>query len=339
MGNGAVVVETAVEATEERSRGLRWRPVSELRFIGCTSCRMTLDEFRALGDEGKLELFDVAASRAWRVEEGPDPAHEHPLSRLRQFVIQVAQVRGAPIAMGGSSVLHLLDTDRAQVRAMHPDELVFLDPGREDRIGTKYVWGSGQEHPDVVVEVDSTTDIRRNKLLVYADWGFPELWVEVPEAFAPSRRRRPGLTIYRLEEGEYRESEESGAFPGLTAEAAHRVMSERVPSAETSALASRVGRILGRRTGTGPDDDPLLREQRAESWEEGRAEGRDEGRTEARAALIREVLRARGIPVPAAFPTDLSALDRAALEQAPSASVAVAAISAESVADFFRRLR
>jgi len=329
MSNGAVAV--AEKATEKSGGKLRWHPVSELRFIGCTSCRMTLDEFRALGDEGKLELFDVAASRAWRVEEGPDPAHEHPLSRLRQFLNQIAQVRGAPISMGGSSVLHLLDTDRAQVRAMHPDELVFLDPGREDRIGTKYAWGSDQEHPDVVVEVDSTTDIRRNKLLVYADWGFPELWVEVPEAFAPSRRRRSGLVIYRLEEGEYRESAASGAFPGLTAEAAHRVMSERVPSAETAALAARIGRALGQQTGTGPDDDPLLREQGAES--------REEGREEARTEIIHEVLRARGFLVSATFPAELSASDQTALERASSASVAAAAISAESLADFLRRLR
>ena len=69
----------------------------------------------------------------------------------------------------------------------------------------------------MVVEVDNTTDVRRNKLLVYADWGFPELWVEVPNAYSPSRPRgrQPGLTIYLLESGVYPESGVSRAFPGL----------------------------------------------------------------------------------------------------------------------------
>ena len=36
--------------------------------------------------------------------------------------------------------------------------------------------------------VDHTTDVHRGKLALYESWGFPEVWVEVPEA--PSRGRR-----------------------------------------------------------------------------------------------------------------------------------------------------
>jgi len=330
MGNGVATVEAPALA-EGGKRARRWLPVSELEFVGCYSFPMTLRQYRERDDDGRVELYDVDSSRAWRVAEGPDTAHENPLARLAGFVTQVAMVRGAPIQMGRGAVLRLLGPDRSLVRTMHPDEVVFFDPARQERIATEYVWGANQEYPDIVLEVDSTTDVRRNKLLVYADWGFPELWVEVPEAPARSRRRRPGLTIYRLEEGEYRESAESGAFPGLTAEAAHRVMSEPVPSEETSALASRIGRVLGKRTGTGPDDDPLLREQRAES--------REEGRAEARVALAREVLRARGLPVSAAFPSDLPPKDRMALESASPQAVAAASVNAASLADFLRRLR
>ncbi|MCY4626911.1 MAG: hypothetical protein OXE58_04990, partial [Acidobacteria bacterium] len=164
-----------------------------------------------------------------------------------------------------------------------------------------------------------------NKLLVYADWGFPELWVEVPEAYSPSRPRgrRPGLTIYVLEDGEYRESGESRAFPGLKAEEAHRVLNERTPSPETTALASQVGRALGLREGTGPEDDPLLREQRAE----------------ARAVIVREMLRVRGLTVSAEFPADLPLADQTVLEQASPGAVVAAAMSASSMADFLHRLR
>ena len=298
---------------------------------------MTLAEYEALPDDAKVELFDAEAGRAWRVAEAAKAPHEHPLAMFASFVERIAMVRGSPILLGRSAGLQLLDVDRAQVRAMHPDEMVFLDPESEMRIGSEYAWQAEQEHPDVVLEVDDTTDVRRNKLLVYADWGFPELWVEVPEAYSPSRPRgrRPGLTIYVLDDGEYRQSEESRAFPSLKAEEAHRVMNERTPSAETTALASRVGRALGLREGTGPEDDPLLREQRAE----GRAEGRAEQRAEARAVIAREMLRVRGLPVSAEFPADLPLADQTVLEQASPGAVAAAAVSAGSVAGFLRRLR
>ena len=266
---------------------------------------MTLAEYEALPDDATVELLDLETARAWRVAEPAKAPHEHPLTMFRRFVMRVEMVRGAPIMLGGEAGLQLLDAERRQVRAMHPD---------------------------VVLEVDDTTDVRRNKLLVYADWGFPEVWVEVPEAYSPSRPRgrRPGLTIYVLEDGEYRESGESRAFPGLRAEEAHRVLNERAPSPETTALASRVGRALGLREGTGPEDDPLLREQRAEA--------RAEARAAANAAIADEVLRGRGVAVSAAFPANLSVADRTALGRASPAVVAAAAVTAGTVADFLRRL-
>ena len=255
------------------------------------------------------------------------------MTRFRELVLRIAMVRGRAIKLGGAAALHLLDEERAQVRTMHPDEMVFLDAERPDRIESEYQWAADQEHPDVVIEVDNTTDMRRNKLLVYADWGFPELWVEVPEAYSPSRPRgrRPGLTIYVLEEGEYRERAESQAFPSLSAADAHRALNERSLSAETVAVAERVGRALGLQERTGPEDDPLLRRQRAEA--------RAEGRAEANAANVRELLRHRGVPVSAAFPGDLTASDWTLLRNAPPAAATAAALVAGNVAGVFRRLR
>ena len=46
--------------------------------------------------------------------------------------------------------------------------------------------------PDVVLEVDHTTDVRRGKLRLYEAWGFPEVWVLVPPESpgTPARARR-----------------------------------------------------------------------------------------------------------------------------------------------------
>ena len=336
MASGVAVSAAPDEAPAPavaRARTSRWLPASALEFIGCTSCRMTLAEYEALDDDERVEMFDVEAGRVWRMADGPDAPHEKPLARFAEFMTQVAMVRGSPILLGRAAGLHLLDADRRQVRAMHPDEMVFLDPEREERIGSSYAWGADQEHPDMVLEVDDTTDVRRNKLLAYADWGFPEVWVEVPEAYTQGRRRRrpPGLTIYVLESGAYRESAESRAFPGLRAEEMHRVLNEPAESPETVALAVRAGRALGDPEGTGPEDNPLLREQRAEA--------RAAERATANAATARELLRRRGFPVSTAFPDDLPAADHMTLAQASPVALAAAAVSATSVADFLHRLR
>ena len=178
-----------------------------------------------------------------------------------------------------------------------------------------------------VLEVDHTTDARRRKLGQYEAWGFPEVWVEVPEADTPSRPRslRSRLTIHLLEDGEYRESAQSRAFPGWTAAEIHAALNEPALSAHTSAVLERVGAVLGEREGTGPDDDPFLGSQRRLSHAEGRTAGQ--------IALARALLAARGIEVSAGFPgvTGFAELSDHAIAEAAAACV--------SEADFRRRLR
>ena len=152
------------------------------------------------------------------------------------------------------------------------------------------------------LEVDHTTDVRRGKLSLYEEWGFPEVWVEVPERYAPSRpaARLSGLVIHLLQGGRYRTVPVSRAFPGWTAEEIHTALNEPALSAATGEVLARVGRALGAREGTGPDDMPWLRTQRREGRAEGLAEGRTEGRREARAETMNvvagRILAARGMP-------------------------------------------
>ena len=65
-------------------------------------------------------------------------------------------------------------------------------------------------------------------------------------------------------------------------------------------VLERVGRSLGARDGTGPDDTPWLRRHRAEGRAAGRAEGRIEGLVEGRVRLlnvvVQKTLASRGIP-------------------------------------------
>ena len=176
--------------------------------------------------------------------------------------------------------------------------------------------------------VDNTTDVRRGKLSLYESWGFPEVWVEVPEHFSPSRPAglRPGLTIHLLEGGRLRPAASSRAFPGWTAQEIHQALNEREVSYVTMAALRRVGRTLGAAVGTGPDDDPLLREERLQS--------RAEGRTEAQRDAVLQVLKLRGLPVSAAFPRRL-----AEFSAASTATLVQAALECRDEADFLHLIR
>ena len=216
---------------------------------------------------------------------------------------------------------------------------MYLHPRTTRPEGARIEVGS-DTLPDVVLEVDNTTDVRRGKLSLYESWGFPEVWVEVPEQSSPSRPAglRPGLTIHLLQDGRFRTASSSRAFPSWTAQEIHRALNEREVSYVTMAALRRVGRTLGAAVGTGPDDDPLLREERLQSRlprAEGHAEGHAEGRTEALVETQRDavlqVLKLRGLPVSAAFPRRL-----AEFKAVSTATLVQAALECRDEADFLR---
>ena len=226
-----------------------------------------------------------------------------------RLVERIAAVRGSPIECYGAMDLLLCDALGAARRIMQADQTVYLHPSRVDLVNAEAMRVGEHNFPDVVLEVDHTTDVRRGKLRLYESWGFPELWVEVPAGRAPSRpeSRLPGLTIHLLERGAYRSSPVSRAFPGWTAQAIHDAMNEPAPSARTHAILEGVGRALGAREGTGPDDDPLLRSLRDQSRAEGRQKDRAEGEARGRAGMVCAILASRGIDVSEGFPANVPA--------------------------------
>ena len=289
-------------------------------FPGCKPVRLPRTEIDRF--EGRLEYWDAATETAW-ICEPTTPYHERPSRLLTCLAERIAGVRGSPIECYGSMDLLLRDAGGEPRRIMQADESVYLHPARAKPGPAAMVVGE-DDFPDVVLEVDHTTDARRAKLALYEDWGFPEVWVEVPDTLSPrrARGRRPGLTIHLLEHGRFRVAAESRAFPGWQADEIHEALNEPAPSARTSTVVERVGAALGARAGTGPDDDPLLRSQRRQGFERGRAQ------------MVRQILRSRGIEVSPRFPADAAAFAAASEE-----ALLAAALGCAAEADFIAALR
>ena len=58
-------------------------------------------------------------------------------------------------------------------RIMQADQILFLRPAQAIPRGNAIELGT-DTLPDVVLDVDNTTDVRRGKLGLYESWGFPE---------------------------------------------------------------------------------------------------------------------------------------------------------------------
>ena len=320
------------EDTATAGRTVPGRPSLEgaaREFPGCRPMTITREDIATY--DGRIEFWDADTETAWMVREPTGAAHEQPSQRLAGLGQLIAAVRGSPIECFGTMDLLLRNERGERWRIMQADQSVYLRPGR-DRLPDPAGMVVGEhDFPDVVVEVDHTTDVRRGKLQFYEEWGFPEVWVEVPERHTPSRPsgRLPGLTIHLLDGGSYRTSTESRAFPGWTAEEIHTAMNESELSAATSEVLTRVGRALGVRDGTGPDDMPWLRAQR----EEGRAMGRAQGRAALLETLMHRILASRGKPGPGLR------LDVEDLTGATDEEIIDALLQCEDESDFRARLQ
>ena len=269
----------------------------------------------------RFEFWDAGTEAALEVREPTTPYHESPSVRLARLIDRIAATRGADIDVLGSSDLLLRDSQGNRQRILQADQVVYTRPMQKLPTGPAVEIGAG-ELPDVVLEVDVTTDVRRGKLGLYEKWGFPEVWVEVPERRAPSRPGSvPGLTIHLLAQRGYMQSPTSSAFPSWSAPEIHAALNEDrtvsgALSAATAEVLRRVGRLMRRDTGTGPDDDPFLRAERAE------------GRMETIEALI----ELRGICLTRSF------APRAAALQASLTTLLRAAQDCTDEDDFFRRV-
>ena len=286
---------------------------------GCESFPLSVDEIESYDE--RIEYWDARIGKAWRVRD-VSSWHEHPGQRLAMLTARMASVRGAVSECFGSTSLARLDAAGRPRQILQADNVVYLRPAQWKTRGRVNV--DTGPLPDVVLEVDHTTDVRRWKLGKYQEWGFPEIWVLVPRKRSV---RAPGLAIHARDAGGgYRQASGSVAFPGWTAAEIHRALTEEPLSAATWEAVERVGRALGEIDGTRPEDDPLTRSLHAG------VEARGEAR--ARAEAVVAALRARGIDVPADIAADADLLAGRSIETAMAEAVACS-----DFADFRRRIR
>ena len=259
-------------------------------FPGCESFHLPASEIDHY--EGRLEFWDGYTETAWKISETPIQ-HEGPSRKLTQMAGQFAMMRGSAIKCFGSSDLVRLDATGRKRWLMQADELLYLHRDLWSRLQGPAIDVDADPLPDVVLEVDHTTDVRRRKLGIYKESAFPEIWVLVPWE---SSVRAPGLAIHVRRGAGYREEGESRAFPGWKAEEIHRALTE-APMAETAWRAlERTALAMGAHEGTTPQHDPLMASEservrarsHARGHREGRAQGHREGRAESRAVAHAE---------------------------------------------------
>ncbi len=313
-------VGTSVSTVVAR-RGLGPEGDVALRFPGCRQIPLLRDRLEE--HEGRIEYWEARTETAWVVAEPVGGLHEGTSRRLPHLVERIAMVRGAPVASFGSVDLLVRDAEGKPDRMMQADETVYLHPDRASTPEGSLVIGE-HDLPDVVLEVDQSTDVRPGKLLLYEAWGFPELWVVVPPAGA-TRRKPAGMTIHRMLGGRYESLAASVAFPGWTAAEIHAGLTEP-PTVQNYDVLARVGRALGAREGTGPDDDPMLRAL----GERTLARGRAEGQARELAAVVRSIFRARDLSIPDPVSDIFGSV--------PRDTVVAAALACTDAADFRRRL-
>ena len=299
----------------DADRDLETRVYRPEDFPGCESFHLPASELD--GYEGRLEFWDGDTETAWKVREPTSIYHEQPSRRLGRMAGQFTMLRGSSVECFGSADLVRRDVAGRKRWLMQADEVLYLHSDWM-RLQGPAIDVDADPLPDVVLEVDHTTDVRRRKLGIYKESGFPEVWVLVPwEASA----RAPGLTIHVRRGAGYREEGESRAFPGWEAEEIHRALTEAPMSEPAWRALERTALALGAREGTTPQHDPLMASESA----------RVQARSHARA--VAATLRARGIEVSSQVLDDWKRLAGLPIDR-----LMAAAVTCTGEADFLRRI-
>jgi Uma2 family endonuclease len=163
-------------------RGVGWKGYQSLqRIIGDRPVRLTYDR-------GDVELMS------------PQPKHERKKSLLGQLVRILARELHVPVMPMGSTTFNRRDLDKG----IEADESFYL--GNLERIrDTDHIDLEIDPPPDLAIEVDITRSAL-DRMGIYSALRVPEIW------------RFNGRTLrvlLRTDDGSYRQSQRSAAFPDV----------------------------------------------------------------------------------------------------------------------------
>ena len=121
--------------------------------------------------------------------EAPTWEHEGPAQTLGEMAALIAAVR-APrsSATGRWASSGVMRPARAGASCIRIRPFIFTVPLVEQEVEDRLLV-VGRSFPDVVLEVDHTTDVRPGKLKLLSPGAFRRLWVEVP---GPGPAKPPG---------------------------------------------------------------------------------------------------------------------------------------------------
>jgi Uma2 family endonuclease len=152
-------------------------------------------------DEGELEIM-VASRR-----------HERPNRILAALVSILSEEFGIPISEEGSMTFKR----EALQKGFEPDSAFYVARAAEmEAIDDEDVTAENAPGPDLIIEVD-VTSMSLPRFPIYAAFGVAEIW----------RHKKGRVSFFRLEQGQYAESQSSLAFPLLKAETANKFVQDR----------------------------------------------------------------------------------------------------------------
>ena len=282
-------------ASDTRGLGMGRRPPRKVRR-GAGKSKQLRAQMRGLGPQPRASRYGGTDLRA------PAPYRSSPKMRLGGLVERIAATRGAGIAVLRAKELLIRDPDGNTHRIGQKSEIVYTQAA-VTRAGETVVIDDG-ELPDVVFDADPAVALRR-KLSLYERWGFPEVWVLVPDRRGPNwHEGAPHVAIHLRTRLGYVRAPRSAALPSWSTEEIHTALDEPegFMSDGTIAALRRVGRLMRADADVGPDDDPILPAEQGEL--------RTEPTMEDRIDALDEMFSLRGFAVSPSFTVRVAALQR-----------------------------
>lgn len=171
--------------TEQRLilRGVSWTTYKQLLadFTDSHTAHFTYDQ-------GVLEIMVLSVK------------HE----RLNRLIAALFEVLAEESNIDFENVGSTTFTRKDLARGFEPDSCFYIQHAERIR-NAEEIDLTVDPPPDLIIEIDMTSP-SLDKFPIYAQIGVPELW----------RYDAQTLMLFRLEEGEYVRSEESGVLPGVT---------------------------------------------------------------------------------------------------------------------------